>query len=238
MASTGILALLVGGCVGTASKTGTSPTSPTTPPGSAGVVVTVTPATAAVRAGAAQAFAAAVTGNANTSVTWSVNAVAGGNATTGTMDATGIYTAPVNLPTANTITVTATSVADTTKTGTSALTLENPVPVLTSVSPNTIAPGSFSLTLNGSGFIKTSAVTFGGQTLTAMYVSGTELQAVGTAMAAQVGSVPVVVQNPDPGAAASSSLTATVVGGESPVSAVAAVRFLAQSTFGPTPGTS
>ena len=233
MASTGILALLVGGCVGTASKTGTSPTSPTTPPESAGVVVTVTPATAAVRAGAAQAFAAAVTGNANTSVTWSVNAVAGGNATTGTMDATGLYTAPVNLPTANTITVTATSVADTTKTGTSALTLENPVPVLTSVSPNTIAPGSFSMTLNGSGFIKTSAVTFGGQTLTAMYISPTELQAVGNATS--VGTVPVVVQNPDPGAAASSSVVATIVGGESPVSAAAAVRFLEQSTFGPTP---
>jgi uncharacterized protein (DUF1800 family) len=239
MASTGILALLLAGCAGVGSKsTGTSPTSPTsptTPPENAGVVVTVTPTTAAVRAGATQSFAAAVTGNANTSVTWSVNAVAGGNATTGTIDTTGLYTAPVNLPTPNTITVTATSAADTTKTGTSALTLENPVPVLTAVSPNTIAPGSFSLTLNGSGFIKTSAVTFGGQTLTAMYVSGTELQAVGTATAAQVGSVPVVVQNPDPGAAASSSLTATVVGGESPVSAAAAVRFLEQSTFGPTP---
>jgi uncharacterized protein (DUF1800 family) len=236
MISTGILAVLTAGCAGIGSKSvGTSPTSPTPPPQNTSVVVTVTPATAVVRAGATQTFAAAVTGNANTSVTWSVNAVAGGNATTGTIDATGLYTAPVNLPTPNTITVTATSAADTTKTGNSALTLENPVPVLTSVSPNTIAPGSFSLTLNGSGFIKTSGVTFGGQALTAMYVSATELQAVGTATAAQVGSVAVVVQNPDPGAAASSTLMATVVGGESPVSAAAAVRFLEQSTFGPTP---
>jgi uncharacterized protein (DUF1800 family) len=113
--------------------------------------------------------------------------------------------------------------------------LENPTPVLTSISPSTIAPGSFSLTLNGSGFIKTSTVTFAGQTVTAMYVSATELQAVGTATAAQVGSVPVVVQNPDPGAAASSSVMAQVVGGGTPVSAAAAVRFLEQSTFGPTP---
>ena len=44
----------------------------------------------------------------------------------------------------------------------------------------------------------------------------------------------MVVQNPNPGAAASSSLMATVVGGGSPVSAAAAVRFLEQSTFGPT----
>jgi uncharacterized protein (DUF1800 family) len=161
--------------------------------------------------------------------------VPGGNATTGTIDATGLFTAPANLPTPNTITVTATSAADTTKQGNSALTLENPVPVLTSVSPNTIAAGAFSLTLNGTGFMKTSGVTFGGQTLTTMYVSATELQVVGNATAAQVGSVPVVVQNPDPGAAASSSLMAAVVGGGTPVSAAAAVRFLEESTFGPTP---
>jgi uncharacterized protein (DUF1800 family) len=197
--------------------------------------VTVAPPTAMLRAGATQAFTATVTGNANTSVTWSVNAVTGGNATTGTIDATGLFTAPADLPSPNTITVTATSAADTTKQGNSALTLENPVPVLTSVSPNTIVPGAFSLTLNGGGFMKTSGVAFGGQTLTTMYVSATELQAVGNATSAQVGSVPVVVQNPDPGAAASSSLMANVVGGGTPVSAGAAVRFLEESTFGPTP---
>jgi len=232
IAVTGVLALLVAGCAGIGSKTGGS--TPTTPP-DAGVAVVVAPSTAMVRAGSTQTFTATVTGNANTSVTWSVNTVAGGNATTGTVDATGLYTAPVNLPTPNTITVTATSAADTTKVGNGAVTLENPVPMLTSVSPNVIAPGAFSLTLNGSGFIKTSTVTFGGQTLTTMYVSATELQAVGTATAAQVGSVPVVVQNPDPGSAASSSLMANVVGGGTPVSAAAAVRFLEQATFGPTP---
>src|SRR5882724_3258107 len=232
IAVTGVLALLVAGCAGIGSKTGGS--TPTTPP-DAGVAVVVAPSTAMVRAASTQTFTATVTGNANTSVTWSVNTVAGGNATTGTVDATGLYTAPVNLPTPNTITVTATSAADTTKVGNGAVTLENPVPMLTSVSPNVIAPGAFSLTLNGSGFIKTSTVTFGGQTLTTMYVSATELQAVGTATAAQVGSVPVVVQNPDPGSAASSSLMANVVGGGTPVSAAAAVRFLEQATFGPTP---
>jgi len=221
----------VAGCAGIGSKSGGS----TTPPPDAGVAVAVAPSTAMVRAGATQPFTATVTGNANTSVTWSVNTVAGGNATSGTIDTTGVYTAPANLPTPNTVTVTATSAADTTKTGNGAVTLENPVPMLTSVSPNVIAPGAFSLTLNGSGFIKTSTVTFGGQTLTTMYVSATELQAVGTATAAQVGNVPVVVQNPDPGTAASSSLMANVVGGGTPVSATAAVRFLEQSTFGPTP---
>jgi uncharacterized protein (DUF1800 family) len=232
VAATGVLALLVAGCAGIGSKSGGS--SPTTPPSNAGVTVALAPANAIVRAGATQTFAATVTGNTNTSVTWSVNAVAGGSAATGTIDATGLYTPPVDLPSPNTITVTATSAADTTKSGNGAVTLENPVPMLTSLSPNTIAPGSFSLTLTGSGFIKTSTVAFGGQTLTTTYVSATELQAAGTVTAAQVGSVPVIVQNPDPGAAASSTLTATVVGGGTPVSAAAAVRFLEQSTFGPT----
>jgi uncharacterized protein (DUF1800 family) len=233
IAPTLIVVLLAAGCSGFTSKTGG--TTPTTPPESASVAVTVAPSTATVRSSATQSFTATVTGNTNTSVTWSVNAVAGGNATTGTIDATGLYTAPASLPTPNMITVTATSAADATKTGNSGVSLDNPVPVLTSVSPNTIAPGAFSLTLNGSGFVKTSNVTFGGQTLTTMYVSATELQAVGTATAAQVGNVAVAVQNPDPGAAASSSLMANVVAPSSPVSAAAAVRFLEQSTFGPTP---
>jgi uncharacterized protein (DUF1800 family) len=227
------LVLLATGCSGLTSKSGSS--TPTTPPEDGVVSVTVAPTTAMVRAGATQSFTATVTGNANTSVTWSVNGTAGGNATNGTIDVTGMYTAPSSLPTPNTITVTATSAADTTKQGSGAVTLANPVPMLTSVTPNTIAPGSFSLTLNGSGFVKTSLVTFGGQTLTTMYVSPAELQAVGNATSAEVGNVAIMVQNPDPGAASSSSLTANVVAAGTPVSAAAAVRFLEQSTFGPTP---
>lgn len=233
IAAIATLVLLATGCSGLTSKSGSS--TPTTPPEDGVVGVTVAPTTAMVRAGATQSFTATVTGNANTSVTWSVNGTAGGNATNGTIDVTGIYTAPSNLPTPNTITVTATSAADTTKQGSGAVTLANPVPVLTSVTPNTIAPGAFSLTLNGSGFVKTSLVTFGGQTLTTMYVSPAELQAVGNATSAEVGNVAIMVQNPDPGAASSSSLMANVVAAGTPVSAAAAVRFLEQSTFGPTP---
>jgi hypothetical protein len=42
-------------------------------------------------------------------VAWSVNSVAGGNATVGTIDSTGLYTAPSTQPSPNTITVTATA---------------------------------------------------------------------------------------------------------------------------------
>jgi len=72
--------------------------------------VTISPKQAAVVATSqTQQFSATVTGNVtDLSVTWSVDAVAGGSATVGTIDATGLYTPPA---TAGSHTITATSVA-------------------------------------------------------------------------------------------------------------------------------
>jgi hypothetical protein len=66
--------------------------------GSSGITVAVVPASATVRAQSTQTFTATVTGSSNTNVTWSVNGIAGGNATLGTISAAGLYTAPNNLP--------------------------------------------------------------------------------------------------------------------------------------------
>jgi uncharacterized protein (DUF1800 family) len=202
---------------------------------STNISVAVAPPTATIRAGATQSFTATVTGSSNTNVTWAVNGTAGGSATLGTINSAGLYTAPFNLPTTNTVTVTASSAADTTKSGSGAVTLQNPLPVVTSISPATMGTGAFMITLNGTGFVKTSVVTFGGTTLTTLYVSPTELEATGTATTAQVGNVAVMVTNPDPGGATSTSVVAQVVSGNSTVTSAAAVRFLEQSTFGPTP---
>jgi uncharacterized protein (DUF1800 family) len=232
-AQAGILVLLLSGCSGLGTKR-SSDGSPTLPD-SGGGSVTVTPGAATVRAGGSESFAAAVSGSTNNAVTWSVNSVAGGNAATGTIDANGMYLAPADLPTPNTITVTAVSMADTSQRASSTLTLQNPIPVLNAVAPASIATGAFGLTLTGSGFLKNSTVSFGGQMLTTTYVSPTELQASGTATIAQIGTVNIVVNNPEPGAAASSTVTASVVSAAQPVSQAAAVRFVEQSTFGPTP---
>jgi hypothetical protein len=72
--------------------------------------VTLSPQRAAVAATTqTQQFAATVTGNVtDLTVTWSVDTIAGGNATVGTVDAGGLYTPPA---TGGTHTVTATSVA-------------------------------------------------------------------------------------------------------------------------------
>lgn len=87
---------------------------------SATVTVTVPPVTVIVlptnlinvAAGKTQQFTAAVTGSRIQTVSWSVNGVPLGNATVGTINATGLYTAPATAPTPNTIVVTATSAAN------------------------------------------------------------------------------------------------------------------------------
>jgi len=86
--------------------------------------VTIAPATATVLTMSGyQQLLATVIGESDTSVTWDVDGVAGGNSTVGTVDATGLYTAPA---TAGIHTVTATSVADTSKSASATITVVNP----------------------------------------------------------------------------------------------------------------
>jgi hypothetical protein len=79
------------------------------------IMVSITPMTASVQAGMTQTFMAVVKGSLNTAVTWSVNNVAGGNATVGMISTAGVYTAPMTVPSPPTVTVTAVSAADSTK---------------------------------------------------------------------------------------------------------------------------
>lgn len=69
-------------------------------------------------------FSATVTGSSNTAVTWFVDTVSGGNSTVGTIDSSGLYTAPAQ---GGSHTVMAASVADPTKTATAAVTVSAPV---------------------------------------------------------------------------------------------------------------
>ncbi|MFI5057745.1 MAG: hypothetical protein ACHQLQ_06130 [Candidatus Acidiferrales bacterium] len=92
------------------------------------VTVTVTPATPTVNNFATQQFTAAVTGNANTAVTWQVNTVAGGSQTTGFISSTGLFVAPGGVPTLSgskttTVTVTAVSHANPSASGTVMVTI-------------------------------------------------------------------------------------------------------------------
>ena len=103
------------------------------------VTVTVAPATTTVQTGGSQAFIATVTNTTNTAVTWQVNGVAGGNTTVGTISAAGIYTAPATVPSPATVTVTAASAADPTRSGSAQVTIRAaaPPPVSVAVMPAT-----------------------------------------------------------------------------------------------------
>ncbi|MGA8735768.1 MAG: hypothetical protein WB558_17760, partial [Terriglobales bacterium] len=76
------------------------------------IFVTVTPNPVNVAVNGQQQFGAAVTGTGNTSVTWQVNGVVGGNATAGTISTTGLFQAPAAIPAPPTVTITAISNAD------------------------------------------------------------------------------------------------------------------------------
>lgn len=201
------------------------------------IAVKISPATAQVREGGSQPFSATVTGTSNTGVTWSVNGVAGGNSSYGTIDSKGVYKAPASLPNPNPLKVTATSVADTRASDSANTTVDYPVPTLSSLSPPSVNLGNFTITATGANFVNGAAVVFGGQLLTTTFVNGTQLTATGTATDQQIGQVQVVVQNPDPGSADSNAVAEQVASGQQQVTAAVASRFLEQASWGPTPTT-
>ena len=103
------------------------------PPPQPQVQVTVTPKSGSVILGNAANFSASVSHTTDQVVSWSVNGVAGGNATVGTITASGVYTAPADLPSPATVTVTATSQADATKSDSATVTVTSDIAL--SVSP-------------------------------------------------------------------------------------------------------
>jgi uncharacterized protein (DUF1800 family) len=167
-------------------------------------------------------------------LTWTVNGVVGGSTATGTIDTNGNYTAPATLPSPNTVTIEAADASKKSVNSSSAVTLWNPIPQISNVSPAQFDVGAFSLTITGSGFVSGATVAFAGANLATTFVSSTQLTASGTASVSQVGSVAVEVTNPDPGSSPSNSLSAQVVGTIT-IPAAQADRFLEQTTFGPTP---
>jgi uncharacterized protein (DUF1800 family) len=194
------------------------------------------PLTDTVRAGdPAVQFSAMLNGTPTSAVTWSVGGVVGGNSAVGTISTSGLFTPPSAVPNPNVETVQAISTSNSSVMGQSTVTLQNPIPVVVSISPTTLALGPFTLIVTGSKFASGAQVMFGGIALATQVTSATELTASGMASMAHAGSVVVTVENPDPGAIVSTtSKTAQVVTGQAET-ASAAVRFLEQSTFGPTP---
>lgn len=127
------LALSLAACGGKSSSSSSTSTS---------LTITISPPSATLQTKQTQQFTATVTGSSNTSVTWQVNSVNGGNPTFGTIDSNGLYTAPAVVPTPSSVTVTAISQADTTKTGAASVTITNSgLPVVVTPSAVNVAAG-------------------------------------------------------------------------------------------------
>jgi hypothetical protein len=201
---------LIAGCAAGGNGSSTSKSPAPDPPTANTVTISVAPTTANIRAGNSFTFSATVTGSTNTAVSWFVNGTANGSAALGTIDSTGKYTAPTTLPSSNAVTIKATSAADATQSATSAVSLLNPTPVLTGITPASTNLGSFSLTITGSSFVQGAQVFFGNSALTTTYVSATQLTATGNASSA--GTLAISVQNPNPGSSSSSSVNFQVNG--------------------------
>ena len=94
---------------------------------------------------------------------------------------------------------------------------ENPVPVITALSPASLPVDSApqTLTINGTGFLASSTVTFNGIAHAAVFVSASQLTiALTSADLATAGTFPVVVTNPVPGGGASTAASFSVTNGQ------------------------
>ncbi len=89
--------------------------SPPPPPPPAPVSVAISPARATVRVGRSQQLVATVKNTSVTTVSWMVNGVMGGNSSFGKISFSGLYTAPNAIPSPSSVTVSAVSTADPTK---------------------------------------------------------------------------------------------------------------------------
>jgi uncharacterized protein (DUF1800 family) len=134
-----------------------------------------------------------------------VNGVLGGDAKVGTIDSNGLYTAPTAVPAPNVVTITslATNFPGDTP-GSVTVSVLNPIPIITSVTPSSFSEGTMTITISGSQFIYGAQIFWNGVAVPTTYVSGTELAA--SISAPNPGTYPLVVGNPDPGAANSAPL--------------------------------
>ena len=206
---------------------------------SAQTTITISPTTAQVHLGTFYQFSAHVTGATNTTVGWTVALASGATGSPGTISAGGRYTPPSVMPSVNSVTVTATSLATPTASASAQVTLENPFPTVASTIPASLptGSGSYTLTINGSGFVSGAQVFFGGVGLATTYVSATRLTAGVTPAGYAAGArVPIKVTNPNPGSATSTDAVTVEVGstdGPPAITATVASRFLNQAAFGP-----
>jgi hypothetical protein len=178
------------------------------------IEISVWPANAVVAPSGTVEFAAQIVGTENTGVNWQVSC--GGSSGCGSINSSGVYTAPSADPNPNQITITATSQDDSTQTATATVAVSSG-PAIASLAPASVTASeadSFPLSITGMNFVPTSPgpgsqatidgsaqnTTCASATLCTLTIAASEVAAAGT----------ILVQVQNPGGAQSNTLPLAV----------------------------
>src|SRR6202521_3507208 len=103
----------------------------------------------------------------------------------------------------------------------------NPTPTIATISPSSAVAGTaagFTLTANGTNFLVTSTVNFGGTTPATTVVSSTQLTAaIPAAAIASAGTAAVTVTNPTPGGGTSNMVSFAINSGTNPIPTISSL---------------
>jgi hypothetical protein len=119
---------------------------------SSNISVGISPTDVSIGVGGQQQFTSKVTGSSNTAVTWSLSGTGCVGSLCGAISATGLYTAPSTAPNPPFITVTATSVADPSKSASASVTVAQKVGITISPTSAQVIEGQtkqFTATVSG-----------------------------------------------------------------------------------------
>jgi hypothetical protein len=169
------------------------------------IVVAVTPSSVTLAPRATQQFAAAVTGTDNQNVVWQVQGSACASQPCGSIDSSGLYTAPLAAPSPNSIQVVATSSEDTQQSGSASVTITSGPSILTLLPASVFAGAAsgFTLKVQGSGFVASapgpgSVLVLNGAARTTTCSSTVECTApLSSTDVAAPGNLTVQIRNPD-----------------------------------------
>lgn len=170
--------------------------------------ISIAPANESTAVGKTRQYVATVTGLSSTAVDWYAGGVFGGSSASGTIDMNGLYTAPLSIPGQNPVTIRAISKAAGTTTGFVYTTILSAGPVLSSVSPNPLPGGSYTIMVTGSGFVSGANIYNTGVQLPTAFVNSTTLKSTGYQGAVTA----AYIQVRNPGSAFSNYLAIPVSG--------------------------
>ena len=183
-----------------------------------GVTISISPAALTIAVKGTQQFTATVGGTSNTAVTWSVSGTGCVSGSCGTISSSGFYTAPATVPSPALATVTATSVADSTKSASASVVIQSATSVNVAVTPNTaqVAVGGhqqFSASVTGSS---NTAVTWS--------LSGCSGSGCGTITSAGLYTAPSSVPSPPTVTVVATSVASPGVSGSATVTVVSSSK--------------